>query len=89
MTQTKITNPDAFREGMDKALVQYTAALESLNATINAALQDAVITGSTPVDCDGWRGAKIHEATDILVRMVDGTDKTIQAVSKLVHGERI
>ena len=80
---------DAYKDGMDKALVRYSAALESLNATINATLQDAETIGSTPMDCDAWRGGKIHEAADILAHMVEGTDKAMQSLSKLVHGEKI
>jgi hypothetical protein len=80
---------DAYKDGMDKALARYSAALESLNATINATLQDAEIIGLTPVDCDAWRGSKIHEAADLLARMAEGTDKAMQSLSKIVHGERI
>jgi hypothetical protein len=68
---------DAYRKRMDNlTMLRYTAALESLNATLEATLQDNEMTGILSVDCVSHTAA-ILAAADMLADKLDGIDKSI------------
>ena len=68
---------DAYRDGMDKfTMLRYTAALESLNATLEATLQDNEMTGILSVDCVSHTAA-ILAAADMLANKLDSIDRSI------------
>ena len=68
---------DAYRERMDNfTMLRYTAALESLNATLEATLQDNEMTGILSVDCVSHTAA-ILAAADMLADKLDGISRSI------------
>ena len=68
---------DAYRKRMDNlTMLRYTAALESLNATLEATLQDNEMTGILSVDCVSHTAA-ILAAADLLADKLDSIDKSI------------
>tara|TARA_R110000751_G_scaffold80432_4_gene162361 strand:- start:729 stop:995 length:267 start_codon:yes stop_codon:yes gene_type:complete len=68
---------DAYRERMDKfTMPRYTAAMESLNATLEATLQDNDMTGILSVDCVSHTAA-ILAAADMLADKLDSIDRSI------------
>ena len=75
---------DVYREGMDNfTMLRYTAAMESLNATLEATLQDNEMTGILSADCVSHTSA-ILAAADMLGGKLTGIDKSIQNMSVLV-----
>ena len=75
---------DAYRDGMDNfTLLRYTAALESLNATLEATLQDNEMTGILSVECVS-NTAAILAAADMLGSKLTAIDKSIQNMSILI-----
>mgnify|MGYP003153172062 FL=1 len=68
---------DAYRKRMDNlTMLRYTAALESLNATLEATLQDNDMTGILSVDCVSHTAA-ILAAADMLADKLDGISRSI------------
>ena len=68
---------DAYRKRMDNlTMLRYTAALESLNATLEATLQDNEMTGILSVDCVSHTAA-ILAAADMLANKLDGISRSI------------
>ena len=68
---------DAYRKRMDNlTMLRYTAALESLNATLEATLQDNEMTGILSVDCVSHTAA-ILAAADLLADKLDSIDRSI------------
>ncbi|MAH46333.1 hypothetical protein CMI37_10910 [Candidatus Pacearchaeota archaeon] len=68
---------DAYRKRMDNlTMLRYTAALESLNATLEATLQDNEMTGILSVDCVSHTAA-ILAAADLLADKLDGISRSI------------
>jgi hypothetical protein len=68
---------DAYRKRMDNlTMLRYTAALESLNATLEATLQDNEMTGILSVDCVSHTAA-ILAAADMLADKLDSIDRSI------------
>tara|TARA_R110002167_G_scaffold231784_1_gene436976 strand:+ start:226 stop:492 length:267 start_codon:yes stop_codon:yes gene_type:complete len=68
---------DAYRKRMDNlTMLRYTAALESLNATLEATLQDNEMTGILSVDCVSHTAA-ILAAADMLADKLDGISRSI------------
>tara|TARA_R110002020_G_scaffold122330_1_gene277630 strand:+ start:738 stop:1019 length:282 start_codon:yes stop_codon:yes gene_type:complete len=75
---------DAYRDGMDNfTLLRYTAALESLNATLEATLQDNEMTGILTTDSASHTAA-ILAAADMLGSKLTAIDKSIQNMSILI-----
>ena len=75
---------DAYRERMDKfTMPRYTAAMESLNATLEATLQDNEMTGILTADSASHTSA-ILAAADMLGSKLTGIDKTLQNLSILL-----
>ena len=68
---------DVYRDRMDNlTMLRYTAALESLNATLEATLQDNEMTGILSVDCVSHTAA-ILAAADMLANKLDGISRSI------------
>tara|TARA_R110000851_G_scaffold15607_3_gene51466 strand:+ start:79 stop:345 length:267 start_codon:yes stop_codon:yes gene_type:complete len=68
---------DAYKDGMDNfTMLRYTAAMESLNATLEATLQDNDMTGILSVDCVSHTAA-ILAAADMLADKLDSIDRSI------------
>tara|TARA_Y100000310_G_scaffold294231_1_gene324549 strand:- start:90 stop:356 length:267 start_codon:yes stop_codon:yes gene_type:complete len=68
---------DAYRGRMDNfTMLRYTAAMESLNKTLLATLQDNDITGMLTADSVSHTAA-ILAAADLLADKLDSIDKSI------------
>jgi hypothetical protein len=75
---------DAYRDGMDNfTMLRYTAAMESLNKTLEATLQDNEMTGILTADSVSQASA-ILAAADMLGSKLTGIDKSIQNLSILI-----
>ena len=75
---------DAYKDGMDNfTMIRYTAALESLNKTLEATLQDNEMTGILTADSVSQTSA-ILAAADMLGSKLTGIDKSIQNLSILI-----
>ena len=75
---------DAYRKRMDNfTMLRYTAAMESLNATLEATLQDNEITGMLTADSASHTSA-ILAAADMLGSKLTAIDKTLQNLSVLL-----
>ena len=85
VTQKTLTaRHDAYRDGMDNfTMLRYTAALESLNKTLEATLQDNEMTGILSADSVSQTAATLA-AADMLGSKLTGIDKSIQNMSVLV-----
>ena len=82
--KTKDARLDAYKDGMDNfTMLRYTAALESLNSTIQATLQDNDRVGVLTGDCAS-HAAAILAAADMLGSKLTALDKSIQNLSLLV-----
>ena len=76
--KTKDARLDAYKDGMENfTMLRYTAALESLNSTIQATLQDNDRVGAS-------HAAAILAAADMLGSKLTALDKSIQNLSLLV-----
>jgi hypothetical protein len=77
---------DVYREGMDNfTMLRYTAAMESLNATLEATLQDNDMTGILSVDCVSHTSA-ILAAADMLCGKLTALDKSMQIMNNILTG---
>jgi len=75
---------DAYLDGMDNfTMLRYTAAMESLNKTLEATLQDNEMTGILSADSVSQASA-ILAAADMLGSKLTAIDKSIQNMSVLV-----
>ena len=75
---------DAYRGRMDNfTMLRYTAAMESLNKTLEATLQDNEITGLLTADCVSHTSA-ILAAADMLGSKLTALDKSIQNMSVIM-----
>ena len=75
---------DAYKDGMDNfTMLRYTAAMESLNATLEATLQDNEMTGILTTDSASHTAA-ILAAADMLGSKLTAIDKSIQNMSILI-----
>ena len=75
---------DAYKDGMDNfTMLRYTAAMESLNATLEATLQDNEMTGILTTDSASHTAA-ILAAADRLGSKLSAIDKTQQHLSILL-----
>ena len=75
---------DAYLDGMDNfTMLRYTAAMESLNKTLEATLQDNEMTGMLTADCVSHTSA-ILAAADMLGSKLTAIDKSIQNKSVLL-----
>ena len=85
VTQKTLTaRHDAYKDGMDNfTMLRYTAAMESLNKTLEATLQDNEMTGILSVDCVSHTAA-ILAAADILGGKLTALDKSLQNLSALI-----
>lgn len=82
--KTKDARLDAYKDGMENfTMLRYTAALESLNSTIQATLQDNDRVGVLSDDCVSHTAA-ILAAADMLGSKLTALDKSIQNLSLLV-----
>jgi len=82
--KTLTTRHNAYLDDMDNfTMLRYTAAMESLNKTLEATLQDNEMTGILSVDCVSHTAA-ILAAADMLGGKLTGIDKSIQNMSVLV-----
>ena len=82
--KTLTTRHDAYLEGMDNfTMLRYTAAMESLNKTLEATLQDNEMTGILSVDCVSHTAA-ILAAADMLGGKLTALDKSLQNLSALI-----
>jgi hypothetical protein len=82
--KTKDARLDAYKDGMENfTMLRYTAALESLNSTIQATLQDGDIAGVLSDDCVSHTAATLA-AADMLGSKLTALDKSIQNLSLLV-----
>ena len=82
--KTLTTRHDAYLEGMDNfTMLRYTAAMESLNKTLEATLQDNEMTGILSVDSVSQTSA-ILAAADMLGSKLTGIDKSVQNLSILI-----
>ena len=87
--KTLTTRHDAYKHGMDNfTMLRYTAAMESLNATLEATLQDEdrlKIAESGGLSCDSIsHTSAILAAADMLGGKMTAIDKSIQNLSMLV-----
>ena len=77
---------DVYREGMDNfTMLRYTAAMESLNATLEATLQDNDMTGILSVDCVSHTSA-ILAAADMLCGKLTALDNSMQIMNNILTG---
>ena len=85
VTQKTLTaRHDAYRDGMDNfTMLRYTAAMESLNATLEATLQDNEMTGILTTDSASHTAA-ILAAADMLGSKLTAIDKTLQNTAILL-----
>lgn len=75
---------DAYLDGMDNfTMLRYTAAMESLNKTLLATLQDNDITGMLTADSASHTAATLA-AADMLCSKLTALDKSIQNLSVLM-----
>ena len=75
---------DAYLDGMDNfTMLRYTAAMESLNTTLEATLQVNELTGILTADCVSHPSA-ILAAADMLGSKLTALDKSIQNMSVLL-----
>jgi len=75
---------DAYKDGMDNfTMLRYTAAMESLNATLEATLQDNEMTGILSADSASHTSA-ILAAADMLGSKLTAIDKTLQNTAILL-----
>jgi hypothetical protein len=75
---------DAYLDGMDNfTMLRYTAAMESLNKTLEATLQDNEMTGILTADCVSHTSA-ILAAADMLGSKLTALDKSIQNMSVIM-----
>jgi hypothetical protein len=75
---------DAYLDGMDNfTMLRYTAAMESLNKTLEATLQDNEMTGILSADSVSQASA-ILAAADMLGSKLTAIDKSIQNMSILI-----
>ena len=75
---------DAYLDGMDNfTMLRYTAAMESLNKTLEATLQDNEITGLLTADCVSHTSA-ILAAADMLGSKLTALDKSLQNMSVIM-----
>jgi hypothetical protein len=82
--KTLTARHDAYKDGMDNfTMLRYTAAMESLNKTLEATLQDNEMTGMLTADCVSHTSA-ILAAADMLGSKLTAIDKSIQNMSVLV-----
>jgi hypothetical protein len=85
VTQKTLTaRHDAYRDGMDNfTMLRYTAALESLNKTLEATLQDNEMTGILSADSVSQTAATLA-AADMLGSKLTAIDKSVQNLSILI-----
>jgi len=82
--KTLTARRDAYLDGMDNfTMLRYTAAMESLNKTLEATLQDNEMTGILSADSVSQASA-ILAAADMLGSKLTAIDKSIQNMSVLV-----
>ena len=82
--KTLTARHDAYLDGMDNfTMLRYTAAMESLNKTLEATLQDNEMTGILTADSVSQTSA-ILAAADMLGSKLTGIDKSIQNLSILI-----
>jgi len=75
---------DAYLDGMDNfTMLRYTAAMESLNKTLEATLQDNAMTGILSADSVSQASA-ILAAADMLGSKLTALDKSIQNMSVIM-----
>ena len=75
---------DAYRKRMDNlTMLRYTAAMESLNKTLEATLQDNEMTGILTADCVSHTSA-ILAAADMLGSKLTALDKSLQNMSVML-----
>ena len=75
---------DAYLDGMDNfTMLRYTAAMESLNKTLEATLQDNEITGLLTADCVSHTAA-ILAGADMLGSKLTALDKSLQNMSVIM-----
>lgn len=75
---------NAYRDGMDNfTMLRYTAAMESLNRTLEATLQDNELTGMVTADCASFTAAQLA-AADMISSKLTGIDKTLQNLTKVL-----
>ena len=82
--KTLTARHDAYLDGMDNfTMLRYTAAMESLNKTLEATLQDNEMTGILTADSVSQTSA-ILAAADMLGSKLTGIDKSVQNLSILI-----
>jgi len=82
--KTLTARRDAYLDGMDNfTMLRYTAAMESLNKSLEATLQDNDITGILTADSASHTAA-ILAAADMLGSKLTALDKSIQNMSVMV-----
>ena len=75
---------DAYLDGMDNfTMLRYTAAMESLNKTLEATLQDNDRTGVLSSECVSQTAA-ILAGADMLGSKLTALDKSIQNLSVIM-----
>ena len=87
VTQKTLTaRHDAYKDGMDNfTMLRYTAAMESLNKTLEATLQDNEMTGILSVDCVSHTSA-ILAAADMLCGKLTALDNSMQIMNNILTG---
>ena len=80
---------DAYLDGMDNfTMLRYTAAMESLNKTLLATLQDNDITGMLTADSTSGLVSRHTAATlaaaDMLCSKLTALDKSVQNLGRLL-----
>ena len=82
--KTLTARHDAYLDGMDNfTMLRYTAAMESLNKTLEATLQDNDLTGMLTADSVSHTSA-ILAAADMLGSKLTTLDKSLQNMSVLI-----